>query len=197
MDSIESKILMEYPELVLNKDLPVVVTDDMQHVGGYIPAQALFKTIVSELMIDSVIDLFKPELETDTFFRTDSISRITSSGTARKDMASRIGHCFTLTYWGDISLADTRAMLDDIVFAIEEKEVPTDRGICLLRTAIGDNYILTQGVSIEPAFPTKYYMQLSRLGYDVFYLDSEKEQLETLKRISEARNEEVLKSTSH
>lgn len=194
--SIESKILSEYPGLILNKNLPVVLTDDMLRVGSYVLASRLFDTLTSELFVASILEFFKPYVS-GVFFRTDRTSTATSDGAARKHESNRVVHCFSLTYWGNIGDDDVKTMLDDIIYAIQETEISTDRGMCFLRTAIGDKYILTQGVSIETAFPTKYYRELMRLGYDVHYIDFEKDQLAALKQLAEAKNEEVLKGTSH
>lgn len=196
MESIESKILKEYPGIVLNKNMPVVITDDMLRVGGYAPARRLFDTTTSQLFVASILEFFKPDV-TGVFFRTDSTSKATSFGAATKYQAHRVAHCFTMTYWGDICEDDVKMMLDDIIYAIQEDEIATDRGICLLRTVVGDHYIFTQGVSIESAFPTSYIQQLSGLGYDVHYIDSEREQINALKMIAEAKNEEVLKNASN
>lgn len=139
MKPIEFKILNKYPGLVLNKNLPIIITDDLRRVGGYVPARRLFDTIVSELFVASIYEFLKPELEGTAFFRTDGIARVTSQGYAKKDMANRVAHCFALTYWSDISEGDASTMLNDIIFASQEDEVATEYGICWLRTAIGDN----------------------------------------------------------
>lgn len=201
INDIEKQILGEYPELELIKDKPVIVTDNMKRVAWSITPRWLFDEVIHELFSRNISDFFWPN-QNGMFFAPnmpegDSIRKYTSVGLARKVGTDRIAQCFTLTCWGpafDFQAIGT--MIEDITALKPEIAALADRyGRSLLRTVVDNRYVITHAVTIEPAFPTEYTRQLDRLGYDVYYVDSEQEQLEALKTLAEAKNEEVLKYT--
>ena len=200
VESIESKILMEYPELELTSDEPVIVTDNMLRVAWTITPRGLFDAAIHELFARNISDFFRPD-NNDMCFASenDGVRKYTSKGLARKVRADRVAQCFTLTCWGSAfdfqtigRMIEDAAALKPKIAALEERY-----GRSLIKTVVGDRFVFTHAVTIEPAFPTKYIRELSNLGYDVHYIDSEQEQLEALRQLAEAKNEEVLKGTSH
>ena len=200
-DDIEQQILGEYPELELIKGKPVIVTDNMKRVAWSIMPRWLFDEVIHELFSKNISDFFWPN-QNEMFFAPNmqegnNIRKYTSVGLVRKIGADRIAQCFTLTCWGPaFDFQAIGRMIDDITALKPKTEELDDRyGRSLLRTVVGDRYVITHAVTIEPAFPTEYIRQLGRLGYDVHYIDSEQEQLEALKTLAEAKNEEVFKDT--
>jgi len=200
-DDIEQQILGEYPELELIKDKTVIVTDNMKRVAWSITPRWLFDEVIHELFSKNISDFFWPN-QNEMFFvpnmpEGDNIRKYTSVGLARKVGTDRIAQCFTLTCWGHaFDFQAIGRMIDNIAALKPKIEELDDRyGRSLLRTIVGDRYVITHAVTIEPAFPTEYIRQLDRLGYDVYYVDSEQEQLEALKTLAEAKNEEVFKDT--
>lgn len=201
VDDIEQQILGEYPELKLIKNKPVTVTDNMRRVAWSITPLWLFGEVINELFSRNISDFFWPN-QNEMFFvpnvpEGDGIRKYTSVGLARKVGADRIAQCFALTCWGPaFDFQAIGKMIDDIA-ALKPKiaELDDRYGRSLLRTVVGDRYVITHAVTIEPAFPTEYIRQLGRLGYEVYYIDSEQEQLDTLKMLAENKNEEVLKDT--
>lgn len=200
IESIESKILNEYPELVLARDEPVTITDDMQRIAWSITPRGLFDAAIEELFAANIPGFFTTD-NSEQFFtpNCDGVRKYTSNAHAKKVKADRVAQCFTLTCWGPaLDFQAIGQMIEDVeVLKPEIAELNDRHGRSLLRTVVGDRYILTHAVTIEPAFPTKYIRELMRLGYDVHYIDSEQEQLDALRTLAEAKNEEVLEGTSH
>lgn len=179
IDDIEQQILVEYPELELIKNKPVTITDNMRRVAWSITPRWLFDEVIHEMFSRNISDFFWPN-QNEMFFvpnapEGDSIRRYTSVCLARKVGADRIAQCFALTCWG--SAFDFQAigrMIEDTTALKPKIAALDDRyGRSLLRTVVGDRYAFTHAVTIEPAFPTEYIRQLGRLGYDVYYIDSE------------------------
>jgi hypothetical protein len=188
---------MEYPELELTSDEPVIITDNMLRVAWTITPREAFDKAIQELFAHHISDFFRPV--DDRLFipggDNNSIRRYTSTCLAKKVKFDRVAHCFTLACWGPALDFDALCkMIEGIanpdVAALEERY-----GRSLIKTVVEDRFVFTHAVTIEPAFPTKYIRELSNLGYDVQYTSSEEEQLEALRQLAEAKNEKVLKGT--
>jgi hypothetical protein len=195
--TIESMILREYPELELISDEPVKVNDNMIRVAWTITPREAFDKAIHELFAHHISDFFRSE--NDRLFipegDNNGVRKYTSTCLAKKVKCDRVAHCFTLACWGPALDFDAVCKM---IGGVDEPDVAAldERyGRSLMKTVVGDRYVFTHCITIEPAFPTKYIRELSNLGYDVHYISSEEEQLENLRQLAESKNDEVLKST--
>ncbi|HII92679.1 MAG TPA: hypothetical protein HA262_11100 [Methanosarcina sp.] len=203
VNDIKKQILGEYPELELTKNEPVTVTDGMWRVAWSLTPRWLFDEVINELFSRNISNFFWLN-QNEMFFvpsvpEGDGIRKYTSVCLARKVGADRIAQCFTLACWGPAFDFEAIGRMIEDVTALKPKIAALDDryGRSLLRTVVGDRYAFTHAVTIEPAFPTEYLRQLDRLGYDIYYISSEQEQLDSLKTFAEDKTEEALKDTCY
>jgi hypothetical protein len=201
VDNIKQQILREYPELELIINKPVTVTDNMLRVAWTITPRWLFDEMIQKLFERNISNFFRPN-NNKMFFEPDKqedndIRKYTSVGLLTKIESDRIAHCLTLTCWGsEFDFQTICEMIESVTAAEPKIEALNERyGRSLIKTIFGDRYVLTHAITIEPAFPTRYIQELSNLRYDVHYTSAEQEQLEAIKQLAEAKNEEVLKGT--
>lgn len=203
VNDIKKQILGEYPELELTKNEPVTVTDSMRRVAWSLTPRWLFDEVINELFSRNISNFFWLN-QNEMFFvpsvpEGDGIRKYTSVCLARKVGADRIAQCFTLACWGPAFDFEAIGRMIEETTALKPKIAALDDryGRSLLRTVVGDRYAFTHAVTIEPAFPTEYLRQLDRLGYDIYYISSEQEQLDSLKTFAEDKTEEALKDTCY